>query len=247
MSGKSTRWSWSLVPILCCLVAIVFVWATDATAITLSTTQSGWYDQSGFHSNNPNYIVGVCCGNGEHRDFFVFDLQGVAGKVVGATLRLFNPFGGYQSPDATETYTLFSVATPTSTLITGGIGLTAIFDDLANGPMYGSRVVSAVDNNTVVDIVLNANAVTDINALLGLSFAIGGAITTLRGTAPFGSAATQETMFVLTGNGSRQLLLTMVPEPATLLLLIAGLITLCATRLYGFRAFERRRKKSPAF
>jgi hypothetical protein len=234
MSGESTRWSWSLVPILCCLVAIVFVSTGHATTITLGTTQSGWYDQTGFHNNNPNYIAGVCCGNGEHRDFFVFDLLGVTGKVVGATLRLFNPFGGYVSPDATETYTLFSVATPTSTLIAGGSGLTGIFDDLANGAMYGSRVVSAADNNTVVEIVLNANAVNDINALLGLSFAVGGTITTLQGTAPFSSFAPQETIFVLTGDGNRQLMLTIVPEPAALLLFITGLIMLCAGAFLRF-------------
>ena len=234
MSGESTRWSWSLVPILCCLVAIVFVSTGHATTITLGTTQSGLYDQSGFHNNNPNYVAGVCCGNGEHRDFFVFDLPGVTGKVVGATLRLFNPFTGYISPDATETYTVFSVATPISTLITGGSGLTGIFDDLASGAIYGSRVVSAADDNTVVEIILNANAATDINAVLGRSFAIGGAITTLQGTAPFSPFAPEEVIFSLTGDGSRQLVLTIVPEPAALLLFITGLITLCAGAFLRF-------------
>ncbi len=53
----------------------------------------------------------------EVRNFFVFDLSGVTGPALGATLELYNPSNppdpgdGYISPDPFETYELIEVVT----------------------------------------------------------------------------------------------------------------------------------------
>ncbi len=60
------------------------------------------------------------------------------------------------------------------------------------GQSTGSRVVSAADNNTTVAITLNAAAVAALNAAIGSTISLGGALTTLAGTATqeiFGSQA----------------------------------------------------------
>ena len=62
---------------------------------TLTATDVGWYDNTGFNNpSNQNYIVGQGVGpSGEEvfNDFFVFDLSGVSGQVIGAQLNAFNP------------------------------------------------------------------------------------------------------------------------------------------------------------
>src|SRR5262245_36955468 len=103
---------------------IVMTGPVAAGVITLDAIDSGWYSQFGFHdAANKNYLAGLCCGLGEHRDYFVFPLAGVPGTITGATLRLSNPgvningFGGYGSPDPTETYVVYDVSTPVLSLM----------------------------------------------------------------------------------------------------------------------------------
>jgi hypothetical protein len=65
--------------------------AADATAIVITATDSGWYDDNGTHTNtNENYLVGWR--GAEYHNFLVFDLTAIpiTDTVVSATLRLFN-------------------------------------------------------------------------------------------------------------------------------------------------------------
>src|SRR5690242_12122976 len=57
-------------------------------SITLNAANTGWYDETGFHSaSNLNYIAGVCCGpQGGHNDYFVFNLAGISTPILSATL-----------------------------------------------------------------------------------------------------------------------------------------------------------------
>ncbi|WP_287115948.1 hypothetical protein, partial [Microcystis sp. M_OC_Ca_00000000_C217Col] len=45
----------------------------------------------------------------------------------------------YNSPQPSETYELRDVTTAVPTLTAGGSGLTAIYTDLGDGAIYGSR------------------------------------------------------------------------------------------------------------
>lgn len=196
-----------------------------AAIITLDALDSGFYDSAGAHTlTSPNYLTGTFMGT-ERRSFFVFDLAPVAGTITSATLRLFNPevsqfLHGYSSPDPTETLNIHDVSTPAAS-ITLGTGGVAAFDDLGTGTLYGTRVVSAADNGTVVEIALTVPAVSDLNATTGL-FVLGGGLSTIQGPADQHVFGFSMTPFV--PNQTRQLVLdvTPIPEPSLVLLLIAG-------------------------
>ena len=202
---------------------------TPADAGTvLDAIDSGWYNEFGYHeNNNENYIVGNTFNLITHRDFFLFDLSGVGSTIASAELRLFNHsqltspsnVDGYISGDATETYVLYDVDTAIASLTSGGNGLVSHYNDLGSGTTFGSYIASAADNGTAISIPLNADAVQALNNSTG-SFAIGGAITTLRIDRPY-----REHLFSNSHNppNSRQLVLKFVPEPTTCTLALAAL------------------------
>jgi hypothetical protein len=80
----------------------------SAQLVFLEAVDSGFYSSGGDHSSGlTNYLAGdtASAGVAEKRNFFVFDLSGVTGPVLGATLELYNPSNppdsgdGYISPD----------------------------------------------------------------------------------------------------------------------------------------------------
>jgi hypothetical protein len=159
---------------------------------TLNAADSGWIATNGTHTTaNNNYAVGRAFFGSdplsEFRNYFTFNLPAGAGTILGAELRLFNPPSAFVSPDPTETYTLFDVfATPAAldaNRTAGDPAGMAIHGDLGSGTVYGSTELSTADNNTTVVIPLNAAAVAALNAAIGSTISLGGAITTLEGTA----------------------------------------------------------------
>ena len=178
-------------------------------ATVLQATSTGWYSDAGFHgASNPNYFAGLCSDactpEGELRDYFVFDLgEGVS--ATSAVIRLFNPLtpnAGYISPNPSELFTLFDVSTGVRDLVADQSDATDIFADLGSGLVYGSRVVSAADDGTYVEIALSAAAVASLSQAVG-TWSVGGALDLSREPGPEPEP---------------------VPEPATLLLLGSGLI-----------------------
>lgn len=200
---------------------------TQAGVITLNAVDSGWYNGGIHGSGNDNYFVGEI--GSEYRNFFVFDLSSVGENILTAELRLYNPVNGYSSPDATETYDLYDVTTAVGTLTAdnGAGNGSAVFADLGTGTQFGSRVVSGADNNTLVSILLNGSAVSNLNAASSL-WAIGGRLSTVT---PGGS---NEFFTGFTGGQfARELVLTTgpaptVPEPGTLALLGVGGVGMAA-------------------
>ncbi|MFO0798570.1 MAG: S8 family serine peptidase [Gemmataceae bacterium] len=153
----------------------------------LTAADSGWYTQAGFHDpSNTNFLVGLYtfASTNEYRDWFLFNVPVLPGPVASARIEIFNPSSpnGYQSPDATETYTLFDVTTSIASL-TGGTAGVAGFADLGSGVSYGSVTVSAASNGTLVVISLNAAGLAAVAAAQGGQFAVGGALTTISGAA----------------------------------------------------------------
>lgn len=148
--------------------------AARATTIAISNSDSGWYDDTGFHDpTNANYVAGqYVLGNDTftQNDFFTFDLSSLAGQnVVSAKLQLF----AYDiSSDGN--YRTFNVTTPIASLTAGGSGLVGTYADLGSGPLYGQTGVTMAQSNTLITFDLNAAAVAAINAGVGGMFAIGG-------------------------------------------------------------------------
>lgn len=229
---------------------------SKATPITLDFTLKGSFSQGGlnnaaFGAGPGNTLVGGDSA-GSHNAYWVFDLAGIGGHIVSATLRLGNPFFGYISSDPTETLTVFDYTGDIALLQNQSTHSTAAFSDLGSGDSYGSRAVSAadvpdcsggctIDSFFPVDIALGgADFVADANAARGGLFALGGALTTV---VPGGAS---ELMFAFTGNNiPAQLILETgpaplpVPEPSSLVLAAAGLLGL------GFlRRAERRVRRT---
>jgi hypothetical protein len=151
----------------------------------ITAADSGWYNSTGLHDPfNGNYLVGLPPdAPGQYRNWFVFDVPAVSGSITSARLELFNPSGGYSSVDGSETYTLFDVSTPIGTLTAGGSGLTGIYDDIGTGVSYGSVTVTSASNGQLVVVNLNAAGIAALTAAQGGQIAIGGALTSLSGSA----------------------------------------------------------------
>lgn len=160
--------------------SLVQTYTCDPDHIVLLATHSGFYSHAGNHTPG-NYAVGwFVLSSNELRDYFVFDLSSVDATITAATLRADTApkgFGLYRSADPSETYQLVEVSTPVATLTGGSAGL-AGFEDLTDGTVYGSIVLTAQNIQELTTVPLNDTALALLNAADG-PVAFGGSITTL--------------------------------------------------------------------
>ncbi|GAB5407442.1 MAG: hypothetical protein Aurels2KO_56730 [Aureliella sp.] len=222
------RWIASTL-LLALSLAPATVWAG---LIEISNSDSGWYNESGRHQpTNTNYIAGWSKDpfpGAFHRNFFTFDLGTITGQVTSATIQLLA--NGIVLP---STYTLYDVQTPTEVLTAGGTGLVAIYEDLGDGAIFGSREVNRDLSGQVIEITLNTSAIAALNANRGTMFAFGGAVSPEeRNYSVFGSTSFKE---------SNRLVLNMaeVPTPSLLLLIITGLCVLRRCRALQVDGYRR--------
>jgi hypothetical protein len=159
--------------------ATTWVFSTDQSQFRPGTSNQGWWsNQDLTRSSNDNYIVGMCCGAGDHRNFFTFDLSELDGTVVSATL-VVRKFLGKGA--ATETLRLFDVLTDAATLNDNRAIVPRIYKDLGRGHRYGTFELSTADETSRADVFelsLQERALSDIQSAAGGFFSIGGRLLT---------------------------------------------------------------------
>lgn len=219
-----------------------------SAATTISASDNGWYDNTGFHqSPNTTVIAGECntCDiDGTDvlyfNNFFMFDLGALAGQtVVSATLTLFGGNGWYGSDDPSETLGLFDYTGSIDSLLDGTAGVAA-FNDLGSGNSYGQTQVFGANFELMpeVNITLSGDALAAINAALASSdqrFAIGGSLLSI---VTGGAAETLYNASFFETAGQLSLNTSTVPVPGSLVLL--------GTAIAGLFAVRRRARQSVA-
>jgi hypothetical protein len=144
--------------------------ASGDTTVTLNAVDRGWFGEDGSHPDIPNYIVGPSeLSQGRMRNFFVFDLSSVSGSVVAAKVSAANP----ASIPPGDTYTIREVTTSPAVLGAGATNATPVYDDLGNGPVYGSVALADPTLSPVV-VPLNDLGVRAAQRAVGDTLAFGG-------------------------------------------------------------------------
>ena len=184
--------------------------------VTLSTNQSefnpgtpnqGWWSPGENNDNfNDNYGVGSTAGEPhDHHNFFTFDLTGLSGTVVSATLNLQRYCGNKESDPscgfapggpAKLPYDLWDVSTDPATLNAKSNSPNfGIYDDLGSGVNYGEYLMRTSGNpDRILNFALDPAAIAAINAAEGGYFSIGGAI-------PLSSIVPEPSTLVMMGSG----------------------------------------------
>jgi hypothetical protein len=155
--------------------------------ITVSASARGWYSQTGEHTatlNNTLTGVAVLGGGSAYshqRSYLTFDVPTFTGTVTSVILRIEHE--NYESTDASETIAMYDVLTAPATLEATTSPSSAgipTYQDLGMGTTYGSFVLTNATEalgvdlpGTIVDVPLNASAVSAVSAARGIPFSIG--------------------------------------------------------------------------
>jgi len=157
---------------------VLTVLNAPGSSVTINAADRGWFNDSGDHtSGNLNYLCGESSDGFTRNNWMVFNIPQFAGTIVQAEL-LINTFSNLSS-NPQETYVLRHVSTPIANLVAGGTGLTAIYDDLADGPVYSVRDLVKPEEGQRAIIPLNLTFINDATSAAGGQIALGGSILNL--------------------------------------------------------------------
>jgi hypothetical protein len=189
------------------LALIVSLFAVDVYGAAVTEHSIRTVDRGELHSNGFSLIARTAMfragqhSNGvEVRNFFSFDLSSITETIFAAELAV-APAWLY-SPDATETYEVHQMSSPT-------------FADAGDGPTYYSGEFPGT--NIGVRMPLSEAAIADLNAARGGLFMTGGRIASLSGS------ATQMLFDGYYEPTARLILQTHAPEPGTWAMMLLGL------------------------
>jgi autotransporter-associated beta strand protein len=150
---------------------------TFGTSMVINSTNSGWYDNTGYHNGgNQNYFVGDHSGY-LYRNFFVFNLPALSSQLAEAEL-LVNSYSNF-SPYGVETYQLYDVTNSITVLTNDGSGAISTYADLGSGTVYGGRKVYVSEIGSILGIPLNGCFLGAAQTSSGGRIALGGALTSL--------------------------------------------------------------------
>lgn len=153
--------------------ALNITFNTSDSQLTSGNDNQGYYTYGGgSDADNDNYSVGT---TGSLRNFFSCDLSGLSSPVTSATLKLRAGRNNWSLGDAASTLDFYDVSTDVNTLNSGVKGAAAapIYRDLGPGDLYALFLLgsgfdlSFTDENAILEYVLNATAIADINSAAG--------------------------------------------------------------------------------
>jgi hypothetical protein len=225
-------------------VALLVAIASESSALTftIDASDSGWHSDAGNHTaSNQNYTAGWS--DEEFRNFFVFDVSGLpAGEtILSATLRLYSPAvgepdvtytGGYDSPDASETYEVREILLPSAVVTAPSVLNPGVYAAIGLGALFGSHTATASDNGQLIDISLDAAGIAALDAAVA-EFVLGGLVSSLssvNGVEEFVFGHTDPIDALPGSPYTRQLIVTVTPDPGTAALLGLGLAALALVR-----------------
>ncbi|NNC92976.1 MAG: hypothetical protein HKN80_10840 [Acidimicrobiia bacterium] len=248
--------------------------------VALPAVDSGFFNEAGRSSKNDGVLLGappatfnystgtiaevppLAGTDVNRRNFFTFDLSGFApGTIVSASLSLYLPTDGYDSPDTTELYELAGIPA-------GGLGdmalfasdLTGIYDiglaptlafatdiytGLGSGPGgFGSIVVSDSDEDSMLTIPITPAGVGYLNTFAGGPTVLAGEVATLDLADGIDEVVFGFTAPLITGVVSPDpviseamitptpvLMLEVIPEPTVGSLVLLGLVLMLRRKI----------------
>jgi len=172
-------------------------------------TDSGWFNSNGLHTaGNTNYYSGEydCAGTNVCRDYFSFNLTGLTGTVSSATFNV----DTYEI-SVTGLFDIYGTSlTPSQVASGNSYESTALWSDLALGPLVASATLTPGESGTKQTFTLNSQGLAWLEANEGHGVVLGGEF--------FGKPS------------------SVIPEPCTATLLGTGLLALAAMARRKFRA-----------
>lgn len=207
------------------LIAMSSSMSAQASTAEVFATDMGVYDWDGAH--NPAR-TGVFIDEYFVRNFFVFDFSTVVLNNIQSAKFVVDFNYGELAPGYSMTYKMSNLSTSVSQLVAGGTNRLDIYNDLADGMVYGSRTLSSLAG-TDTDFAIDFNA-DGIAALINanVKWAFGGSLSS---TDP----AQQAMLYGDVVNAKLVLtyadVTTPVPEPDTSAMLALGGLLLGANRL----------------
>jgi len=143
----------------------------------------GWHSSGGGHSStNDNTLTGES--SSFYNSYVVFALTGfTASSIQGVTLEI--QLEQYTTADATETFSVWDVTTPSTTVESTASDIN-IYNDLMTGTKYATMTTTAAQLNTILSVPLDAQAASAATQKLNGDFVLGIHLDTTPGWIRFG-------------------------------------------------------------
>lgn len=167
-----------------------------ASAATIQSFDSGWYQNSGFTAGVTNINVGSSNLSGAiYNNYLAFSLAGLTNQNITSATLTFYGGNGVNTSSTSETLGLFDYTGSINALLSDQFNA-GVFTDLGNGDSYGTAVVGSGPTQQFT-VTLSQAAIADLNAaahsLSDNRFVIGGSLLSISG--PFAN----EQLFAIFG------------------------------------------------
>src|SRR3954465_11376512 len=146
---------------------------------TFITSSNGGYYYRGnsYLSHSSSGFAAGGEANVEYRSFVAFDVPALPELPASAELWISSQY--LTSSDETETLEIREVTNSLETVQAYGVTESAVFDDLGDGVLYGTAVISTIDRGKSLIIPLNQAFLSKLAASQGSNLVIGAALSTL--------------------------------------------------------------------